>query len=515
MPTRHDPATSPEPGFGRVLRPGLSLLLLASAVAGLWPGAATWGLSFLPFVPTLPAWMSVAWPLLLAVLLWTPLSRRLGRLLLDRVEPLILGRAWVADGVLPLVGVGLAWWLRARTPLLGDGVLLTNLLGEGTRHHGFDFMAFHLHARLVQALGVATTAGAQQLLAATSLLTGGLFLAAAAWSSRALARRRGDGVLLYGLLVLAAPWQLFLGYAECYAQLAVCLLLAMVALLREREGDGRLLTASLWYAAAVFWHLNALFLAPLLLWAALAGGAESGSRGRRLLTVGLPPLAAIALGAVLLLSAGPASTVLADDFLAPQAGRRLLNGLGGERGLVDWRLWKDVLNLALLLVPVPVVMLVIRRTAWRQPPARVFVVGGAWLGAVALLLNLKLGVVRDWDLLAGQAVVVTLAAFAGSRASSLSAAAVGMVWLAGFGLSLPWFVVNAVPDAARARLIAVTADLPAYPRGLALEDLGRQARDTGDLDGAVEAYRLAAAACPQLARFPAVARSGPLRARRV
>jgi Flp pilus assembly protein TadD len=120
---------------------------------------------------------------------------------------------------------------------------------------------------------------------------------------------------------------------------------------------------------------------------------------------------------------------------------------------------------------------------------------------VALLLNMKLGVVRDWDLLAAHASVVTLAAFAASRAAALPSAVIGVVWLASVGLNLPWFVVNVVPDAARSRLVAVTADLPAYPRALAFEDLGQQARDTGDLERSVEAYRMAAVACPQHARF--------------
>lgn len=501
MATCPDSATSRAPDIVQVVRPGVSVLLLVVATAGLLPGAMTWGTSFLPFLPGLPTWAAVAWPLLILLLVWTPLSGRLGSLLIGRLEPLILGRPSLAYGLIPVLGMVAAWLLRARTPLLGDGVLVVNLLGDGVRHHGFDFMAFHLHARLAQFLGLTTASQANQMLSATSVLTGGFFLAAAAWSARVLTRRPGEGVLLYGLLVLAAPWQLFLGYAECYSQLAVCLLLALVNLLREREGDGRLITASRWYAAALFWHLNALFLAPLMLGVALAGGGEGTPRWRRVVTVVLPSLGALALGALLLTTAGGVRTVLVDDFLAPQAGRRLFNALGGERGLVDWRLWKDLLNLALLLVPVPLVLLLATRVAGRQPRTGRLAWGGVGLGVVAVLLNMKLGVVRDWDLLAAHAVVVTLAAFAASRASALPAVLVGVVWLAGLGLNLPWFVINAVPDAARSRLVAVTADLPAYPRALALEDLGQRARDAGDLDRSVEAYRMAAAACPQHARF--------------
>jgi len=500
MTSPPDPATSRAPGIARVVRLCVSLPLLAAAVAGVWPGALTWGASFLPFLPGSPSWLAVAWPLLILFLVWTPMSGRLGNLLTGRLEPAILGRPLIAFGLIPVLGMLAAWLLRARTPLLGDGVLLVNLLGDGVRHHGFDFMAYHLHARLAQFLGLSTAAQAQQMLAATSVLTGGLYLAAAAWSARVLVRRPGDGVLLFGLLVLAAPWQLFLGYAECYAQLAVCLLLAMVSLLREREGHGRLVTASLWYAAALFWHLNALFLAPLMLGVALAGG-DGRTRWRRLATVGLPSLGALSVGALLLLTAGDPRTVLVDDFLAPQAGRRLLNALGGDRGLVDWRLWKDLLNLALLLVAVPLALLLSARVSGRRPATSSLAWGGVGIGVVALLLNMKLGVVRDWDLLAAHASVVTLAAFAASRAAALPAALIGVVWLASVGLNLPWFVVNAVPDAARSRLVAVTVDLPAYPRALALEDLGQQARDAGDLERSVEAYRMAAEACPLHARF--------------
>lgn len=495
MPTRRDSETFLS------IRPLASALLFLVAVASCWPGPFTWGVALLPCFPGLPTWLAVAWPLLFLGLLWTPLVPRIGAGLVAAVDPYLQKRL-VAMVLLPLLGTALAWAVRARTPLLGDGVLISGLLGDGTLHHGFDFMAYHLHVRLAGALGVDDLLSGWQLLTYTSLATGLAYLVTVGWSARALAHRPGEALLLWVLLVVAASWQLFLGYAECYAQLTVCLLLTVVALVREREGRGRLRTVGLWFGAALFWHLNAVFLAPLLVTVALAGGPEGQPRWHRTWLVAWPAMVALGLGAGLLLTTGaPMREVLIDDFTAPQQGRRLFNALTGSRGLADWRLWKDVMNLMLLLVPVPLVLLVAAGRRTGSAATRWLIGGAAGLLAVALLLHLKLGLVRDWDLLAGHAVLVTLAAFTAVRRVVDVTRLVGCVVMLSLALAAPWFAVNANAEVAVARQLVATADLPPYPRGLAMEDLGRWSRERGDVDLAARAYRLAAVAAPGHGRF--------------
>ena len=104
-----------------------------------------------------------------------------------------------------------------------------------------------------------TAVGSQPAVAST--VTGMFYLAAAAWSARRLGRQPGERLLLYALLAGAAAWQLYAGYVECYAQLAVCLLLFATTLLQHERGEATLTLPAIWFAAALFWHLNALFLA--------------------------------------------------------------------------------------------------------------------------------------------------------------------------------------------------------------------------------------------------------------
>ena len=496
----HAPDTAEFDLPGRRLRLLASVPLALHAFGGLLPGPLAWAVNHHAYASWPPP-LGAAWAVLLIVLIWSPAGARLGAWLVGRVEPVLLGRPLVALLLVPLAGMAGFWLVRARTPLLGDGMLLSQLLAQGDVQHGFDFMAYHVHARLVQLFAVETPAQARSLLAITSIVTGGAYLAAAGWAARALARRPGEGVLLWGLLVIAAPLQLFLGYVECYAQLAVCLVLFGASLLRYLDGRGSLLAASAWFAGALFWHLNALFVAPLLLAAALRDPTGRGGWPQRLATVAWPSLAALAAAWSLLAAAGLDAGELVAAFVEPQRGRRLLNAFSGPRGLTDWRLWKDVGNLALLLVPVPLALLVARGRGDRSPAARLLTAGAVWLLVLAVILHLKLGVARDWDLFAGHALLVALAAFATVRGVANLPIVVGVVWLAGLGLLVPWVAVNADDDAGARRAVSVTADLPPYPRGLVLEDLGRWYREEGDLAAAADAYRDAAAANPAHARF--------------
>lgn len=486
------------------LRLGLSLPLVLQLVGVFVPGPLLWGTGHLAYLP-LPPLATALWPVSLLGLVWSPAGARLGPWLTRRVEPVLLGRREVAYVIAPLVGAGLGWLVRDRTHLLGDGILVTTLLAKGEPLHGFDALGYHVQARLATLLGATTFAAARDLAAATSTVTGALYLVAAAWSARRLARAPGEALLLYALVVWAAPLQLFLGYVECYAQLVVCLLLFAVALLRYQRGEGGLGTPAVWFAAALLWHATALLVAPLLAVAVLwpPAGSRAGFWRRAGLAAG-PVVAAAGLAGLLVLVSGQDRAAFADVF-APRQGRHLLNGWEGPRGLGDWRHWKDLFNLVLLGAPAALALLVVggpwRRNAdERFPAASRLAAGSAWLLAPAVFLNLKLGMVRDWDLLAGPAVIVAVAAFAvwTARAPTPRPAApvVGLVALVAVGTAAPWFAVNGLTAAALRRLPAVTADLPGYPRAMALVDLGRWYREAGDLDGARDAYRAAAAANP-------------------
>jgi tetratricopeptide (TPR) repeat protein len=454
-----------------------------------------WGVNHLAFLPVSP-WVAVLWPLVgVALIWWTSTSIPLHRFGL-RTGSVMLGRPAVAYGLLPCLGAGVFWLLRTRTQYLGDGALLAIRLAQGQIAHGFDFTAYRLHAWLMTLLNLSTESGAVTVLAVTSVVTGGIYLAAAAWTVRRLDTDPARRLALYGLLIFAAPTQLFLGYAECYAQLAVALLLFAATLLLHLRGELALAWPAGWFAVGLFFHLDALFLAPVLLAAAVRGRQE---RARRLIIAISPSGLALALAMGVALVGGEGPGDLVRGILASVEARPLLIGPA-----YDWRLGKDVVNLVLLLVPAPLALLLTCRGG--DSAAKLLKAAAGWLLLLACTLRLHLGVVRDWDLLAAPTVIVALAAIAAEAAPAnrrwpgpLGAAAV-----TAFFLAVPWFVMNALPSASSARTVRITEDLPAYPRAVALEVLGRWHRDHGDLPRAVEFYRAAAAACPARVQFPLV-----------
>lgn len=501
----------------RLLLTGLLLLQLAGSFL---PAPWLWGINHLAWSP-LPVKLLV--PLTGLVLVWTPLGRRLGHWLTDRTEPFLLESRRAAYFAVPIWGAGTFWLLRDRTHLLGDGRLLVELIHQGVRFHGFDLMGYHLHAQLYRLLGLQSEAAAYNLIGGVSAVTGAAWLATAAWTARALGADRATRVLIYGLLVCYAPLQLFMGYVEAYAQLAVALLAFTAALVLHYRGRFALWGVAAIWSAGLFFHLNALLLAPLLA-AAVIWPSPAAPRAwwRRLLAVTGPPLVALALVAALYQAGGYGRGRFADDFGALGHGAAILVPMRGPDGLVSWQHWKDVANLLLLLVPLPAVLLIAARAhdpAQTPRPAgrndtlplaagtasRLLQAGWVWFVLLASLLHMKLGIVRDWDLLAPHAAVPVLAALVAgaARRAAPTANLIGPVIAVAAIVTVPWFTLNNSEPRALARIVAVSGDLAPFPRGLLHSQLGRYHRERGAFATARDHYREAVRVCPANARFHA------------
>jgi len=482
----------------------ISLPLAGLLVGCFWPGPQLWGLNHLAYLP-LPPMVAAMWPVFILLMIWTPLAGHLGTWLVRRVEPLLLGHRLFVYLVLPLLGMGLAWLGRAHTPLLGDGMLVSAMISQGTLFHGFDWTAYHGHASLAVGLGLSDLLSVFKLLAISSILTGGAYLIAVSWAARRLHRQPGDAVLLCGLLIPAAPLLMFFGYAECYAQMTVCLLVCGAYLLLYLEGRAPLNRGTIWFGFALLWHLNALLMAPLILAVALWSTPARQSLARRCWAVVWPSMVAVLMALGLQFIAGQNVTDFVDDFLGSHQGWHIFNRITGPRGLADPRLGKDLLNLLLLLVPVSLALMLTVRSGRLPKPTRPLMIAPLWILLLAMVLHLKLGVVRDWDLLAGSSILVSLVAFASWQQcparDALSVPFTGFILVAGLGLTVPWIAVNAMEEATLHRFPSVTSDLPSYPRALAWEDLGRWHREHDDLDRTLQAYRQACRACPLHPRY--------------
>ena len=489
------------------LRLGLTLLLVLQA-AGAWlPATWLWGLDHLAWCPV-PVRVLV--PLIGLVVVWAPFDRPAIRLATLVGERLLNNRV-LTYGLLPACGAVAGWLLRDRIHMLGDGLTLSGMLAIDRLFHGFDLMTYHLVARLRQLAGGGDELAAMQTFAIVSWVCGAAWVATAGWAARNLTRHATGRLLLYGLLLFFTPVQLFLGYVEAYAPLAVALLAFFTSVLLYWRGQVRLIVVAATWSVGLFCHLNALFVAPLLLAVLLRPGpGESDPWSQRLLTLVWPPLAALALVVLAYLAAGYDLAALRHDFAHFGEGEGVLVSLSGRDGLLNWRHWKDVLNGVLLLVPLPVLLLTTTRTrdAVRSPscPHTGWLVGvSGWLLVLLAALHLKLGAPRDWDLLAPHMSLVVLAAWcrvAEDKTGTLfSAAEVIRVLVVALVLCAPWFGLNADAGRSLDRIQAVSTDLAPFPHGLVHEQLANHLRYHDDVTG--EAHHLAQASriCPGNPRF--------------
>jgi tetratricopeptide (TPR) repeat protein len=511
-----DAASSEAAAAETRLRWALTALLVLQGLAGFLPGSLLWGLNHLAYAPLA---VRVLWPLAGLALVWTPLGARFGGFLGRSVGAGLLDRPLAAYVGAPLVGGLLLWLARARVPYLGDGWFLGELVARGVGFHGFDWIAYYMHAKLFHVLGLHGDQAAYGLFAGLSLFAGVLYLAAAAWGARGLTRDPGARALIYALLVFFAPVQMFMGYVECYGYLLVATLVYLIALVRHVRGELPIAAPAAALGAALFFHLDGLFLAPLLLAAVLwpPRGRRVGARGV-LLAAGLP-LAGLALAVAIHLLEGYDRASFVRDFLERSKDRPLLMPLFGSPGLLSLAHAKDVINLFLLLCPVPLAMLaatVRRRTLAGAGSAaddverrgrRLLLLGCLCVLAIAIGLDMVLGMPRDWDLLAAQVPVFVLAAVsfwtavAGSRPRPRT---LGMLAAAAFVLAAPWFWLNAGADRALARFGDVLGGQSAYAQAYGHEEIGKHFRKLGDMTKAVAEYRRAIELFPSNPRFHAL-----------
>lgn len=508
-----------------------------------------WGLNHLAYAPL---FVRILWPLFGIFLVWTSAGDRVGRWLINRVAPVLPGQRLVAYIVAPVVGALLFWILRCRTYFLGDGWLLGEMVAAGIPYSGFNFIHYHMVAKLFSTLTHPVEVDAFRLFAGTSIVAGAFYLIASAWSARNLSKDNGERILLYFLLVFFAPVEMFMGYVECYSILTVFMLLFFAAIALHYRKN-----LPLWVPAAAFglglaFHLDALFLAPLLL-VPVFWSARRAPRSvlRRLAFVALPVVAAMVLAAGFYLLEGYNRSRFESDFVKTRETQKLLVTLLGSHGFLSWRHWKDVLNLLLLVAPVPLMMLLAlvpwrrltiagsggpanaepRRLATARPTGRdetkgaddakladylkqpddsgqrpliILLFGSLWVVLLMSLVYTKLGMARDWDLFAGQTPIFVLAAYlAWSKLTHGRPGfrAVGVAVSAAFFLSLPWFLLNASEVRSVQRFKDIVGDLPGFSQAYAHEELGKYYRKRGMIPKALEEYKICAQLFPDNARF--------------
>jgi Flp pilus assembly protein TadD len=410
---------------------------------------------------------------------------------------------------LPLIGIAV-WSFRARTYFLGDGIVwLANLTsGHFPRFsEPLSTEAWHGYTRALHALGLVPDAASLALLSVFC----GVITACLVWLlAREMAPRPRGRIAAAALLLTLGVTQLYFGYIESYPIVSVLVVAYLVAGSRAaRSADPEILPGiALALVAAA--HIVSLLLAPSYVW--LVARMRT-PLWRRVLLLLLPAILAASLFAWLRFSVA--------DLLRPfhTMGTALQGGTGAfgftATGFLSARRWVDLLNLALLLAPVPLLVLGARLGAgWGRhadgAPSNQTLAFLGMAGAPGLIAALFLVVpgspAQDWDLLAIVLLPAAVAAVAASlpalerapRPALAGLAILGLAGLAGFVL------VNADESAGIRRfesLVGTDAALRPHERAYGNEKLATYWSDRGDYDRALVHARRAVLAEPANPRY--------------
>jgi tetratricopeptide (TPR) repeat protein len=507
--TKSPPAPSDRAG---VL--GLILLGLLPVVGRFASPTLAWGFHLTGYLP-LGGWLAsiAGWGLLFV----PPWRRLVESLLYDRLGGALFGpsakRAWLsALGVVVVTG-GTFWLLSTPTHLLGDGVLVGEMVGKGVKFRALDGMDYLLHRLAREAIAPGGDIEvAYRIYAWGSRLAGLIGVLGAILLLRRSRLALPARVLLLMLWLLSAPTLLYCGYVESYGFLSVALLGFIWSGAMAQRGEVPPWVPGICFGFGLFFHLTALLALPALAWLVIRPGPAKVARGRWTLSLLLPatvlPLAAILAHTAL----GFDATWLRREFLDGSGPHSLLVALRGDHSLLSVVHWKDLANWIVLVVPVPAWLVLnrsgaLRRLA-REPEAAFLLVQTVCFGIAFVLLDRKLGAARDWDLFAPHVAGLGWIAArlwepesaARSPAGPWPGLRYAAPWVA-LLIAWPWFAVNASRAASLQRFTEVRADFADYPRAYATQDLAKYHRDRGELERSVVLCEESVRIFPGNARF--------------
>ena len=508
----------------------ISPILIAAALAALGLIAAV-GLSFLPvsnwtwgidLLRYYPAWFRFTWLGLGLVGLaaaWRWPQRMTPSISLNRWPPAFLA---LLAGLLAGIVFHLA---RARTGLLGDGYQILVDLRQGHPPTERSPLYNLLEPALVswqRPGGVPSLTEAGLL----STLLGGVTIGILVWVVLRRARTTespggsiGRSSLVVMILLGCQPaLQLFFGYVECYALVAVAILLFLLGTVDRCEGRGSLMLPFLAVILAGISHPFGLLLVPAFL--VLAASGPSDGRWRRLLGGSL--LLLLVFGCLALLA--PLWPAGADGrtplkYLAPAAIWGQAIGLVTERigtsnrygldSILTLRQLADVLN-HLWLTAAPALVLLAGlattgrgRRALAAPAARVALTLAVSFVVLRAAMRTLLGPMRDWDLFAGAGLAVTgwaaLAAAAwidnaGQESAAETRGAISVVLVSTLLFVVPWIGIQANSGRAVARHLALVDATPALEPAVAAtfhSAMGLRFLSLGDSELAASAFERA------------------------
>ncbi len=465
-------------------------VVAAHALGFALPRGALWGVDAYAFLG-LPALVLAALAVLLAAgyLEWKAGREALATAPpslapLESLAPRTAHDFWLYP-LLAAAGAAVFAAAHASHVLLGDGVVLVTTLPLEKTFHPFEPLALFLEQIAYEAAAPFLNRPGRETYEVAWIAAGGLSVLAGlvfapvAWGiARHLARRlpcnagaganRTATALVFLVLLAQGYLQIFFGYVEVYALVAVAIAIYLLTALRFLDDRRPLWPAAVSLAIAVALHLSAVVLAPSFALLAFLAATDPARR---------PRLARDAVLSIAALAALP--------FALGLLGRGY--HLGGTlisliRGVLtrqpepipgyfwSWRHLRDLVNEQILIGPltlaafVPIAIAALRRRAAAPRELAFFVLFGSGFAVVCLVAgDSNLGYARNWDLQApaGFALAAATIALLLTRFTSVAVARAGLVLLAATSAfhTVPWIAVNASSTRALQRFTTLPLEL--------------------------------------------------------
>lgn len=497
-----------------VLAAGALVYAAAVAVASAHPGPRAWGLHLPGFLP-LPERVLVLGLLFGGALLLVhdlararasreadagghAARRKRGGIRFPRWSALVLLIPWAAA----------LWAFRTRTHFLGDGTVWLKGLQASEINPFSEPLSAALWSGFASVLRAARTPIDAVSVGLFSILWG-VLAAPILWGiATEFASKSGSRGFALVILATLGASQLFFGYIESYPPTCVAILVFLWLGLRRARGAGNPLWLAAALVVAVTSHLAALYLIPSYLFLTLR---ERAPLLRRAALAVLPLAAAAAL--LLLLGFRPARWLGSFQI----AARAALPGHGAASLAKPYaalsldHAW-DLLNAALLVLPIPALLLLARAPsiAWKPwgygPPTLFLAVAAASGLLMAVFLVLPVPPAQDWDL---TSLLLLPLAILGVKVAFSEQGRVGLkrgIALAalGAGALLSFVLVNADEAAGVRRfesIIGPGAKVTAYGRAYGNELLASYHEDRSDHARALVHARRALDAEPTNPRY--------------
>lgn len=477
------------------------IVLMLHIVFAFEKGGSGWGVHHLAFFPF---WMRISLPVMGLVLVLPPVARVMGGLVSKASFP-ERGSIWYYGIYLfvVVISMSLFFWFRVQVHLLGDGALwIRELTGPLFRMAGEPFTVL-LVRNLYLLIGGSGPEDAEWAYRVLSWASGLFFILGVILVSEGMARKPHERISSVIFLLSSGTVQLFFGYVEHYAPVAVGIIFYLWLGMRCLDGKTLLVVPASVLGLTCAFHFVGLALLPSF--GVLILKAQGRFKG---LQAAVFPLFLL----IFLLVSG-------FDFESFGIQPRFVPFWGGEifhspHALLSVGHITDVVNAHLLSAPMGIILClcIIPFTL----PYRILSIEKSqiFLGSAAIiflmltfLFNPEIGAFRDWDLFSLSALPVLLLGASLLARFTREAIQWEVSWIVGI-ISLvhliPWIGVNANVDRAISRFEMILKDgsrLSIHALGASYDELRSEYERRGNMYRALKAAENSLEANPEHTRY--------------